>query len=399
MDSILAIDQDLVTDAVRTFALTTIEAYKNRVEMKWNEAELGIYLVYIFGEINKSEFLVAALEASFTFPLGGGKGRAAFCLAPAIPKEIPRDARKSIDYSEYPLTTHGELLFALVQSGMSAYPHQTVALQFFETVSRYNDFFKVRKQCIVPTLEAMIDSRYVNFLLQLLSSSTHTSYCSGIHHQNATFRSRVYYLFHRFIKESRNDIPLEFVPNISQSIRDLLHIEVEIPELDEVEVDFLTDAVKSSTFDAQLYLFETLGVLISLLFKTPSDQKALLLSFVKPLMDELSEALQASANLNLKELEGGAGGPDVSPVVKLHHLIIALGSIAKGFPDYPSPLPEGYILPPIDVFAEVAQAILVCLENTNSIKVVRDAVCELLRSIFLSHAHVLNRLVLLSRGS
>lgn len=54
MDSILAIDQDLVTDSVRQYALTTIEAYKNRAEVKWNEAELGIYLVYIFGEINKS---------------------------------------------------------------------------------------------------------------------------------------------------------------------------------------------------------------------------------------------------------------------------------------------------------------------------------------------------------
>ncbi|KAJ3999466.1 armadillo-type protein [Lentinula boryana] len=338
MDSVLAIDQDLVTDAVRQFALTTIETYKNGVEIKWNEAELGIYLVYIFGEINKT----------------GGKGRAAFCLAPAIPKDVPRDARKSIDYGEYPLTIHGELLFALVQSGMSAYPHQTVALQFFETVSRYSDFFKVRKECVVPTLEAMIDTR-------------------GIHHQNPTFRRRVYYLFHRFIKESKNDIPLEFVPNISQSIRDLLAIEVLIPEPDEVEVDFLTDAVKSSSFDAQLYLFETLGILISLLFKNPPNQKGLLLSFVKPLMDDLSGALQGSASLDFEKLASGGSRSEIVPVVRLHHLIMALGSIAKGFPDYPSPLPDDYIMPPVDLFAEIAQAILVCLENTNTLKVIRDA--------------------------
>ncbi|KAF9066649.1 armadillo-type protein [Rhodocollybia butyracea] len=341
MDSILAIDQDLVTDAVRTFALTTIEAYKNRVEMKWNEAELGIYLVYIFGEINKS----------------GGKGRAAFCLAPPVPKDVPRDERKTMNFVEYPLTTHGELIFSLVQCGMSAYPNETVALQFFETVARYSDFFKVRKECIVPTLEAMVDSR-------------------GIHHQNPTLRRRVYYLFHRFIKESKNDIPLEFIQDIAEGIRDLLPIEVEIPEADEVEVDILSDAVKSSAFDAQLYLFETLGILISLVFRDQANQKALLLSFVKPLMQELSEALQASANLNMQELvSGGAGmgGTELVPVVKLHHLIMALGSIAKGFPDYPSPLPPNYILPPVDAFAEIAQAILVCLENTNRIKVIRDA--------------------------
>lgn len=55
MDSILVIDQDLVTDTVRTLALETITTYQNGGSLKWNDAELGVYLVYIFGEINKSE--------------------------------------------------------------------------------------------------------------------------------------------------------------------------------------------------------------------------------------------------------------------------------------------------------------------------------------------------------
>lgn len=53
LDSILAIDQDLVTEAVRTLALNTISAYQSGISMEWNDAELGIYLVFIFGEINK----------------------------------------------------------------------------------------------------------------------------------------------------------------------------------------------------------------------------------------------------------------------------------------------------------------------------------------------------------
>lgn len=66
-----------------------------------------------------------------------------------------------MDYSEYALTSHGEMLLALVQSGISSYPHWTVAMQFFETTARYGDFFKIRKECIIPTLEAMVDQRYV----------------------------------------------------------------------------------------------------------------------------------------------------------------------------------------------------------------------------------------------
>ena len=56
MDSILSIDQDLVTGAVRTLALNTITAYQNGVSIKWYDAELAVYLVYMFGEINKSKY-------------------------------------------------------------------------------------------------------------------------------------------------------------------------------------------------------------------------------------------------------------------------------------------------------------------------------------------------------
>ena len=53
MDSILVIDPNLVTEAVRTLALNTLTAYQNGVALKWNDAELAVYLVFIFGEINK----------------------------------------------------------------------------------------------------------------------------------------------------------------------------------------------------------------------------------------------------------------------------------------------------------------------------------------------------------
>jgi exportin-T len=55
LDSILSIDQDLVTEAVRAFALSTISNYQSGSSVKWNDAELGIYLVFIFGEINKGK--------------------------------------------------------------------------------------------------------------------------------------------------------------------------------------------------------------------------------------------------------------------------------------------------------------------------------------------------------
>lgn len=194
--------------------------------------------------------------------------------------------------------------------------------------------------------------------------------CRGLHSDDAAFRSRLYYLFYKFIKENRQEIPPDLSANIIDSMRDLLPITAEIPELEEGETDVLGEIIRSSNFDSQLYLFETAGILTSLTFKTPERQASLLLSLVKPLMDDLS------ANLQLFREKGG-NTEDVNslvPIVKVHHIIMALGNIAKGFPDYPTVIPENYIMPPLEVFAEVAKAILVCLEAMNVFKVVRDAV-------------------------
>lgn len=73
-----------------------------------------------------------------------------------------------MDYSEYPLTRHGEMMYALMQSGISSYPHKTVVMLFYETAVRYGDFFKVRKECIVPTLQAMLDTRWDTMLLRFV---------------------------------------------------------------------------------------------------------------------------------------------------------------------------------------------------------------------------------------
>ncbi|KXN89108.1 Exportin-T [Leucoagaricus sp. SymC.cos] len=332
LDSVLAIDQDLATGAVRTLAIETISAYRNGVPLKWNDAELGIYLVFIFGEINKT----------------GGKGRAAFCHAPPVDKNAK--VKPVLDYSEYPLTSHGEMLLALVQSGIASYPNKHVALQYFETVARYTDFFKVRKECILPALEAMIDPR-------------------GLHSGDATYRSRLFYLFYKFIKENRAEISPDFSPTIINNMRDLFPISVELPEIEEGEPDVLDEIIRGSNFDSQLYVFETAGILTSLTFKTPERQASLLLSLVRPLMDDLSTNLQLyrEKGSKMEDLDS------LIPVVKVHHIIMALGNIAKGFPDYPTVIPENYIIPPLDVFAEVSRAILVCLEAINVFKVVRDA--------------------------
>ena len=146
---------------------------------------------------------------------------------------------------------------------------------------------------------------------------------------------------------------------------DLLVIQVELPEVDSDTEDILTKAsTEASPFDSQLYLFETAGTLISALYPNPDQQAALLTVITTPLMREMSEALGTRMN----------GPQDVMPVLKVHHIVMAMGSIVKGFPEIPSPMPPEWVAPPVNLFRETAEAILVALGEMNRFKLVRDAV-------------------------
>jgi exportin-T len=53
LDSISAIDEELVTSAIKTLAMNTL----SRVDEStgWADAELSVYLVYLYGEFQKGD--------------------------------------------------------------------------------------------------------------------------------------------------------------------------------------------------------------------------------------------------------------------------------------------------------------------------------------------------------
>ncbi|KZV87175.1 ARM repeat-containing protein [Exidia glandulosa HHB12029] len=333
VDAILTMDGELVSSAVQQLSLNTLKMYESGAEVRWQDAELAVYLVFIFGELNKAT----------------SAGRRAFCDCPQVEKE----QRKAVDYSVYPLTMQGELMMALVRSGIARYPHATVSLQYFETVARYGDFFRVRKECVVPALEALIGPL-------------------GVHNPDRTVQSRAFYLFQRFVKDIRNEISPSLVPTLIDGLRDVLPPQAVLPDGDSsgrsspaTPSDLLDDAVANpSIFDSQIYLYESVGLLTSLLFATPVEHAALLQSVVQPLLDELSTGLGQTA--------ASAPAGDLLPVLRVHHSIGALGSVAKGYPDYPKAPTADYVPPPVEAFKSMSQAILVALETLNVFKAIRS---------------------------
>lgn len=54
MDAVFVINAAMVTDAMSGLSLNTFNAYRNGVPVQWNDAEVAVYMVYIYGEINRS---------------------------------------------------------------------------------------------------------------------------------------------------------------------------------------------------------------------------------------------------------------------------------------------------------------------------------------------------------
>ncbi|XP_039198134.1 exportin-T isoform X2 [Crotalus tigris] len=97
-----------------------------------------------------------------------------------------------------------DMMRTLVTSGISTYQHTSVTLEFFETVVRYEKFFSLEPQHIPNVLIAFLDHR-------------------GLRHTNPKVRSRIAYLFSRFVK-SLNKQMNPFIEDVLNRIQDLLEL-------------------------------------------------------------------------------------------------------------------------------------------------------------------------------
>ncbi|CAG8432820.1 11500_t:CDS:10 [Diversispora eburnea] len=207
------------------------------------------------------------------------------------------------------LTPLGEMLQKMVQCNVTTYSHPLIILNFFENVVRYYQFFEVQPEYIPSVLEVFVDSR-------------------GLHSHDSQIRSRSWYLFYRFIKLLKSNVD-KYVET------DLLIIQAVVPRVDNPDESPLTkDKALEAGFSEQLYILETVE-------------------------------LQSYLNTKLSE------PVDVHTVLQLHHLIMAIGSIAKGFPE--APKRSAPIAPWVDILKQATEAILVTLKALDCYEIIRDA--------------------------
>lgn len=234
------------------------------------------------------------------------------------------------------------MMNSMIDSGLANYPHPAVQLQYMEICVRYYQFFEQNSHFIPKVLE--------NFV-QLT------------HNNHIKVRSRSWYLFQRLVKHLRAQLG-NVSYNIIQAVGDLLAIKAELPDTSEDEMSSdEEDQSADALFNSQLYLFEAVGCIASSNTVSVENKKLYAQTIMSPLFADLEQTLPQARN------------GDERAILQIHHIIMALGTLARGYSDWVpsnnnSALPQSEVA---DEFIKASEAILVALESLNSSGSIRHA--------------------------
>lgn len=217
-----------------------------------------------------------------------------------------------------------------------------------EICVRYYHFFDVNPQFISSTLERFIQI---------------------VHHDHIKVRTRSWYLFHRFVKHIRQHLG-DIAQTVIQALSDLLPIKAEIPDevSDNSDMSSNEDQQSASArFDSQLYLYEAIGCICSARGVLVENQVIYIRTVIAPLFQDLEVHLDPAKN------------GDELAIMQVHHLIMALGTLARGFSDWtPASTSPSAAPPPANQvsleFSRTSEAILLALESVSvNTEVIRAA--------------------------
>ncbi|KAK2751615.1 pre-tRNA nuclear export protein [Onygenales sp. PD_40] len=238
-----------------------------------------------------------------------------------------------------------EMMLRMVEADIRSFTHPATQLQYMEICVRYSSFFDHHVHLIPGVLESF---------LQL------------VHHPVKKVRTRSWYLFQRLVKHLRNRIG-NVAETVIKALSDLLVIQAEVPQEGSDGDDMSSEDHEGSAdavFNSQLYLFEAIGCICSAT-AVPIDQQVVYAqSVMNPIFMDMERHLAA------------AKSGDERSILQIHHDIMALGTLARGFSDW-MPGTTTPTTPPApevsEAFSQVSEATLVALESLKSSFNIRTA--------------------------
>ncbi|SCU86032.1 LAME_0D04214g1_1 [Lachancea meyersii CBS 8951] len=242
----------------------------------------------------------------------------------------------------------------------SSEPH-SVMCRFMATLLDSTNIFMVQNSLVQVSFFELVVRHHL--FLQASSKDEVTLlniFCSelGMFSSKERVRLRTWYLFTRFIKATKPKLSAEPLSQLLMKISQLLVIKPVETSQQSADVDVI--------FDNQLYLFDGVGLLIG----TSLDSSYNLLDGVLvPLFANLESCISAQTK-------------SVKVVTQAHHVLMAIGTVARGI--HSGLVPENQVNNTevtskffsralVEKFSNVAEVILVTFSYFNKHEIIRDA--------------------------
>ena len=327
--AVAAVDEQLYIETISGIVGASLENFQSqRGQVDWRDIDLAMHEMFLFGEL--------AVKSAGLFSKTKPVSPAAERLIVMLIKLVESGKLKCLK----------DIVHADRTTDVASFSHPAIQLQYMEICVRYSTFFEANPHLIPRVLE-----NFVCF----------------VHHDHVKVKTRSWYLFHRFIKSLRQQLG-DVAQNITQALGDLLPIKAELPDETSDNDDMSSDENDRSadaTFTSQLYLYEAIGCMCGSPAVPVANQVIFIQSVINPLFTDLEAHL------------GPARTGDERSALQVHHLIMALGTLARGFSDWTPANTSPSSKPPAEAvsqeFARTAEAILVALESLNSTVEIRTA--------------------------
>jgi exportin-T len=234
------------------------------------------------------------------------------------------------------------MMTVMIESDVASYPHPSIHQQYMETCVRHYAFFEQNPQHVEKALE-----NFVRFA----------------HSNNIKVRAQAWHLFLRFVRHLRSQLG-SASQNIVRAIEDLLVIKAELPENDDADDVSSTqdDAAADTQYNSQLHLFEAVGCLASSQSVSIDTQVMLARSVIDTLCTSIQQHI------------GAATSGDARAVLQIHHCMMALGQLARGFSDWIPGTSGSPIIEQIsNEFTRASETVLVALDALKASEEIRTA--------------------------
>ncbi|KAG0682253.1 pre-tRNA nuclear export protein [Pichia californica] len=343
LDSIVLLNEtlalDVIINCINKFLFSKINIDNNNNNNKdneddWRTIELGLYVLTYYSDMLRNNIM-------------------------NLPKTMINNSR--------PYFVFNEMLCKVINnSNQILINHPLIQLLFFELLLKHYPFFTNNN---IQVENVNKDDTLMKVLNIFISNF-------GVFSSNEKVKYRSWYLLYRFLKLTKPKINDYIIEELIKSLLPLLNFnnfEV-ILNKNKNNNKSLTNSIESSlndldlslieetgSFENQLYLFESVGLLIT--FINNEDLKlSIFENVLQPLFLNLENGITSNSNLNL----------NLNILIQVHHSLISIGNLLKGFENIKIEFLNNIKF--LNIINQISQVIMITVENFINFNIIREAI-------------------------